>query len=186
MSRNVETSHPKSSSASTARTPAAAHPVAEPVPTPSTPSVRPRPAGALDTGTVTHKVTVGAYSLVIIYYTSDDATQYRNSSTKTIHVSAHFSGAPPKQDLLVNYFGATADDGTTRTSVREIKHRFAITPPQSYSTVVTIPASSDTASSVTLEVEFDFSFQIAPHSKLYALQTALDSITLPLLPGSST
>ncbi len=146
----------------------------------------PRVAGDLDTGSVTHKVAVGAFSAVIVYYTADDAKVYRDSSTKTVRVAAHIEGADSTQIILVNDFIATADDGVTRAIVKQDSRSFAITPPQSYNSVVTVPATADKSSAVTLIVEFDFSVQIAPTSTLYAAQTALDSITIPLLTGSQS
>jgi len=143
-----------------------------------------RPAGDLDTGSVTHKVTVGAFSAVIVYYTDDNAKLYRSSSTKTVRVSVHLEGASGKQNVLVNNFIATADDGVTRVNVKQDARSFAITPPQSYNSVVTIPATTDRSTAVKLIVELDFSVQTKPKSSLYAAQTALDSITIPLIAGS--
>jgi hypothetical protein len=157
-----------------ATTPAAATPA----------RVVPRPAGDLDTGSVTHKVAVGAFSAVIVYYTSDNAKLYRNSSTKTVRVAVHLEGVSGKQNILVNNFVATADDGVTRVNVKQDARSFAITPPQSYNSVVTIPATANKSAAVKLIVEVDFSVQIKPKSSLYAAQTALDSITIPLLSGS--
>jgi hypothetical protein len=164
-----------------------------PVPSTSTTSasappvrVPPRPAGVLDTGSVTHKVTVGAFSAVIVYYTADDAKTYRDSSTKTIRIAVHIEGAGHTQTILVNDFVATADDGVTRAVVKHDPRSFAITPPQSYNSIVTIPATTDGATALTLIVEIDFSLQITPTSTLYAAQTALDSITVPLLVASQS
>jgi hypothetical protein len=177
-------------STSTTRTPAASSAVQPTTATASgTPSVRataPRAAGALDTGSVTHKAQVGPFSAVLVYYTADNAKLYRDSSTKTIRVAVHLEGAPRKQTILVNNFVATADDGVARTIVEQNSHSFAITPPQSYNSVVTIPATAHTSTSVTLIVELDLSVQISPKSKLYAAQTSLDSLTIPLLPGSQS
>jgi hypothetical protein len=154
-------------------------------PTATTPTrVVPRPAGDLDTGSVTHKVAVGAFSAVIVYFTADNAKLYRNSSTKTVRVAVHLEGVSGKQNILVNNFVATADDGVTRVNVKQDARSFAITPPQSYNSVVTVPATADKSAALKLIVEVDFSVQIKPKSSLYAAQTALDSITIPLLSGS--
>jgi hypothetical protein len=154
-------------------------------PTATTPSrTVPRPAGDLDTGSVTHKVAVGAFSAVIVYFTADNAKLYRNSSTKTVRVAVHLEGVTGKQNILVNNFVAIADDGVTRVNVKQDARSFAITPPQSYNSVVTIPATANKSATVKLIVEVDFSVQIKPKSSLYAAQTALDSITIPLLSGS--
>jgi hypothetical protein len=157
-------------------------------PMPSFPATTalPRAAGDLDTGSVTHKIAVGAFSAVIVYYTADNAKLYRDSSTKTIRIAVHIEGAGARQTILVNNLVATADDDTTRAIVKQDPRSFAITPPQSYNTVVTIPATADESAVVTLIVELDFSVQITPTSTLYAAQTALDSITLPLLTGSQS
>lgn len=143
-----------------------------------------RPAGVLDTGSVTHKVAVGAFWAVIVYYTADNAKLYRDSSTKTIRLAAHIEGAAKTQTILVNDFVATADDGITRSIIKHDPRSFAITPPQSYNSVVTVPATADKSAELTLIVELDFSVETTPTSHLYAAQTALDSITVPLLTGS--
>jgi hypothetical protein len=145
-----------------------------------------RPTGDLDTGSVTHKIPVGAFSVVVVYYTADNAKVYRDSSTKTVRVAVHIEGADTTQTILVNDFVATTDDGTARAVVKQDPRSFAITPPQSYNSVVTIPASTDKSTAVTLIVELDFSVEITPTSTLYAAQTALDSITLPLLIGAQS
>lgn len=145
-----------------------------------------RPAGDLDTGSVTHKVAVGAFSAVIVYYTADNAKLYRNSSVKTVRLAVHLEGASSKQNILVNNFVAIADDGVTRVNVKQDARSFAITPPQSYNSVVTVPGTANKSAAVKLIVEVDFSVQITPKSSLYAAQTALDSITIPLLPGSQS
>jgi hypothetical protein len=159
---------------------------AKAAPAASSATVAARPTGVLDTGSVTHRVSVGAFSAVIVYYTADNAKLYRGSSTKTIRVAAHLEGVSGSKTILVNNFVATADDGVTRAIVKQDPRSFAITPPQSYNSVVTIPATTDQSTAVTLVVELDFSVQVAPGSKLYAAQTALDHITLPLLTGSQT
>lgn len=147
---------------------------------------KPRPAGDLDTGSVTHKVAVGAFWAVIVYYTADNAKAYRDSSTKTIRIAVHLEGASRHNTILVNDFIATADDGVTRAILKQDTRSFAITPPQSYNSVVMIPATAHKSTAVTLIVELDFSVQITPTSSLYAAQTALDSITIPLLAGSES
>jgi hypothetical protein len=177
------------SSTTSQPTPAKAAPTTAPgskAPTVQASKSVPRPAGVLDTGSVTHRVSVGAFWAVIVYYTDDDAKLYRGASTKTIRVAVHLEGIGRTDAILVNNFVATADDGITRAVVKHDGRSFAITPPQSYNSVVTIPATTDQSTAVTLVVELDLSVQIAPTVKLYSAQTALDHITLPLLTGSQT
>lgn len=188
MSSNVRKSHPPTSTSRASVGSMSAKPTVTPTTltaTTVTPiPARPRPAGDLDTGSLTHKVAVGPFSAVIVYYTADNAKLYRSSSTKTIRIAVHIEGAPSTQNILVNDFVATADDGVTRVVVKHDARSFAITPPQSYNSIVTIPSTTDKSTAVELIVELNFSVQIKPASKLYSVQTALDNITIPLLSGS--
>lgn len=183
MSRSVKPKDTKSTpaSSSSAATKAAA------VKTTTVKAAPVRPAGVLDTGSVTHRVTVGAFTAVLVYYTSDDAKAYRPSSTKTIRLAVHIEGAgAAKNTILVNNFVATADDGVVRATVKHDPRSFSVSPPQSYNAVVVIPAAADSSPAVTLIVELDLSIQVKPGSRLYGEQTALDQITLPQITGSRT
>jgi len=73
-----------------------------------------RTPGELDTGSTTHKQAAGDSSVVIDYWTTDDATAWTAADAKTIQVSAHIEGGTGAA-TKVTRFVATVDDGTSRT-----------------------------------------------------------------------
>ena len=61
------------------------------------------------------------------------------------------------------------------------KGTFDVTPPYPYNTVVTLPAATAGATTLTLTVRMDFLVETAPKSNSYYRSTALDTLNLPLL-----
>jgi hypothetical protein len=161
---------------------------ATPSPTPSvTRSAAPvRPSGALDTGTVTHRLKQGNFSVGLTYWTSDNAKLYTAASVKTINVAAHIEDADSTHRIVVGTFQVVQDDGTTRTTVATDKGTFDVTPPYPYNTVVVLPAATAGATTLTLTVRMDLLVQTAPKSNDYYRSTALDTLTLPLLTNEAT
>lgn len=165
----------------------APEPSATSSPTPSSASVvpvveaPPRPVGDLDTGTATHVLPAGDRKVVIDYWTDEAATGWTAAGTKTVHVSAHLEDDTSKQTVLVTRFVATADDGTARTTVVEDRGEFAITPPFSYGTVLSLQPSAARADKTTVYVQLELLVETAPKSGRYFRQTVLDSLVLPLI-----
>jgi hypothetical protein len=157
-----------SSSAAPART----------TPAPATPTRR---SGDLDTGSLTHSLPAGARTVVIDYWTTQNAKLWRAKGTKTIQVGAHVEGGGTVATVQVTRFSATADDGTSRTTAAQDDGQFVITPPFSYSSVITLLPSSPRASAVTLYIQFDLLVETAKDSGQFFRQTVLDTLTLPLL-----
>ncbi|MFF5078711.1 hypothetical protein ACFY36_16790 [Actinoplanes sp. NPDC000266] len=160
-------------------------------PTPSaaapSPSVTPsRASGPLDTGTVTHRIDQGDFSVQLTYWTSDNAKQYAASSTKTINVAAHIEDADSTHRMAVTTFQVTQDDGTKRSVVSTDSGNFDVTPPYPYNTVVTLPAATAGATKLTLTIRLDLLVETAPKSGSYYRSTALDTLTLPLLTNGAT
>jgi hypothetical protein len=144
-----------------------------------------RPSGDLDTGTLTHSLPAGARTVVIDYWTTQNAKSWRATGTKTIQVAAHVEGGGTVATVEVTRFQATADDGTSRTTAAQDDGQFVITPPFSYSSVITLLASSPRATAVTLYIQFDLLVETAKDSGQFFRQTVLDTLKLPLLQEAS-
>lgn len=163
-----------------AGTTAPTRPLVAASPTPSTPS---RPSGDLDTGSITHTVPIGDMRVVIDYWTKQDARKWTPSSTKLVQLGAHIEGVDALHPIRVTQFQAILDDGHTRSTVTQDNGSFIITPPYSYTSTLTLPQSAPTVRSVTLYVQFNLLVATTPRAVDYYRSTALDSITLPLIPG---
>jgi hypothetical protein len=172
MSPGVSTPEPSATSSSAPRTPrTVAAAAAEPV----------RPPGDLDTGSLTHKLPAGDRTVVIDYWTDETATEWTASDTKTVQVSAHLEDNADEQTVLVTRFVTTADDGGSRTVVVEDRGEFALTPPFSYGTVLSLQPSGPDAELLTLYVQLELLVETEPDSGRYFRQTVLDSLVLPLI-----
>lgn len=162
-------------------------PSAKPSPSPSPAGVAPvakvpaRASGPLDTGTVTHRLNQGNFSVKLTYWTSDNAKLYTAESVKTVNVSAHVEDADSTHRVTVSTFQVTQDDGSRRTVAATDRGAFDVTPPYPYNTVVTLPAASAGAAKLTLSVRLDLLVETAPASNRYYRSTALDTLTLPML-----
>jgi hypothetical protein len=148
---------------------------------PAAATVALRPSGDLDSGSVTHSLAAGSRKVVIDYWTTEDAQGWRAKDQKSIQLSAHIEGGGNTVMLKVTRFLATADDGTTRTSVLDDRGEFVITPPFSYTTALSVLPSAARATSLTLYAQFDLLVETAPKAGTFFRQTVLDSITLPLV-----
>lgn len=164
---------------------ATAGPSATPSPTPAV-TTPVRPSGDLDTGTVTHPLPAGARTVVVDYWTTQNAKEWRARGTKTIQVSAHIEGGGTLATVEVTRFLVTADDGTQRTTAAQDDGQFVITPPFSYSNVISLLPSSPRATGVTLYIQFDLLVETAHNSGQFFRQTVLDTLKLPFLPEVSS
>jgi hypothetical protein len=171
--------------------PLVSHSSAAPTPSP-TPSATPtgdlttaklttRASGPLDTGTVTHVVKQGTFSVQLTYWTSDNAKLYTAGTVKTINVAAHVEDTDSSHRINISTFQVTQDDGTKRVVADTDNGRFDVTPPYPYNTVLTLPAATAGATKLTLTVQLDLLVETAPNSNSYYRSTALDTLTLPLL-----
>lgn len=140
----------------------------------------PRPSGALDTGSVTHSLAAGDRTVVIDYWTGQDAKAWTAADPKTIQLAAHIEGGGDTEKVEVTRFAATADDGKNRTSVTEDRGEFVITPPFSYTTAMLVAPSAASTTTLTVYVQFDLLVETAPKSGTFFRQTVLDSLVLPL------
>ncbi|WP_250033306.1 hypothetical protein [Paractinoplanes maris] len=156
----------------------------------STPSASPtavavklpvRASGPLDTGTVTHSLKQGAFSVKLTYWTSDNAKLYSAETLKTINVAAHVEDADDTHRITISTFQVIQDDGTKRVTAATDNGKFDVTPPFPYNTVVTLPAATAGATTLALTIRLDLLVETAPKSNSYYRSTALDTLTLPLL-----
>ena len=145
-----------------------------------------RASGPLDTGTVTHRVKQGSFTVQLTYWTSDNAKTYTAESIKTINVAAHIEDADSTHRVRLTTFQVTQDDGTTRADVTNDTGKFDVTPPYPYNTVVTVPAATAGATALTLTFRMDLLVETTPKSNSYYRSTALDALTLPLLTNGAT
>ncbi|MCZ2829345.1 hypothetical protein O2W14_10920 [Modestobacter sp. VKM Ac-2986] len=185
MSPGLSAAAAETSAATTSAAPAttagpAITPVAEEAPV--TPV---RSAGDLDTGSVTHTVAAGDRDVVIDWWTDQEAVSWTAADAKTIQLAAHVEGGTARQAVKVTRFAATADDGTTRTTVTEDRGEFVLTPPFDYTSALNVAPSAATATQLTVYVQFDLLVETAIGSGEYFRQTVQDSIELPLLQETS-
>jgi len=145
-----------------------------------------RASGPLDTGSVTHRLKQGNFSVQLTYWTSDNAKLYAAGSLKTINVAAHIEDADSTHRVAVSTFQVIQDDGTKRVVVATDSGKFDVTPPYPYNTVVTLPAATAGATTLTLSIRLDLLVETAPASNSYYRSTALDTLTLPLLTNGAT
>ena len=151
------------------------------------PAVLPtRASGPLDTGTVTHRLNQGNFSVQLTYWTSDNAKAYTAETLKTINVAAHIEDADSTHRIGVSTFQVVQDDGTKRVTAATDNGKFDVTPPYPYNTVVTLPAATTGATKLTLTIRLDLLAETAPNSNSYYRSTALDTLTLPLLTNGAT
>jgi hypothetical protein len=172
--------------AATARTtPAERTAVATPATTPAAvaaaPSTPARPAGDLDSGSLTRTLPTGDRTVVIDYWTADQAATWTAEDDKTVQLAAHVEGGDGDTEVLVTRFAATTDDGATRALAAEDRGEFALTPPFSYTTALTLPGAPSSTDALTLSVQFDLLVETEPGSERYFRQTVLDTLELPLL-----
>lgn len=184
MSPQVAAAETTPAASRTLAAPAIAAPAARPlVTTPPAALPADRPSGDLDTGAVTHSVAIGGMRLVIDYWTKQDAKTWTPDSTKLVQLGAHIEGVDATHPIRVTQFQAILDDGHSRSTVTQDNGSFIITPPYSYTSTLTLPQSGSRVRSVTLYVQFDILVATTPRAVDYFRSTALDSITLPLIPG---
>lgn len=152
-----------------------------PAPAAATPSGPARPTGDLDTGSLTRSLPAGDRTVVVDYWTAGQAATWTAADDKTIQLAAHVEGGDADTELLVTRFVATVDDGATRTVVAEDRGEFALMPPFSYGTALTLTDAAPAAAALSLSVQFDLLVETERGSGRYFRQTVLDTLELPLL-----
>ena len=140
-----------------------------------------RPAGDLDSGSLTRALAAGDRTVVVDYWTTGQASTWTPGDDKTVQLATHVEGGGTDTEILVTRFAATTDDGATRALAAEDRGEFALTPPFSYTTALTLPGAPSPTDALTLSVQFDLLVETEPGSERYFRQTVLDTLELPLL-----
>lgn len=182
----TSSSKPLTGSKSTSSPTAKASPTASATVTATTAAKSTRASGPLDTGTVTHRLKQGTFTVQLTYWTSDNAKLYAAEGIKTINVAAHIEDADSTHRVTISTFQVTQDDGTNRVVAATDKGTFDVTPPYPYNTVVTLPAATTGAAALTLTIRLDLLVETAPKANTFYRSTALDTLTLPLLTNGAT
>lgn len=139
-----------------------------------------RRSGDLDSGSLTRSLDAGDRAVVVDYWTDEPASAWTADSTKTVQLAAHVEGGGDEHAIEVTRFVATVDDGSSRTVAAEDRGRFALTPPYSYTTALTLPPSPSATTELVLYVQFDLLVETEPYSEVFFRQTVLDTLRLPL------
>ncbi|WP_091244461.1 hypothetical protein [Klenkia soli] len=148
-----------------------------------------RASGELDAGSVTHQQSAGDRTLVIDYWTTQQADEWTPASTKTIQLSAHLEGQEQTAASIavnVTRFTAVLDDGSTRATVVDDQGQFALQPPFTYGTVLDLPATDPDAGTVTVTVQFDLLVETGRGTDAFYRQTVIDTLQLPLVLQETT
>lgn len=139
-----------------------------------------RPSGDLDSGSLTRKLKAGSRSVVVDYWTDEDAADWTAGDAKTIQLAAHVEGGGTQHAIKVTRFVATVDDGKSRSEAAKDRGEFALTPPYSYTTALTLLPSPSATTELVLYVQFDLLVETEPGSEVFFRQTVLDTLRLPL------
>jgi hypothetical protein len=174
MSPSVTTAAATSSQAERSATPTTAAAAATTATTPR------RRSGDLDSGSLTRSMKAGSRHVVVDYWTDEDAKDWSPEGTKTIQLAAHIEGGGTEHAIKVTRFVATVDDGESRTVAAEDRGEFALTPPYSYTTALTLLPSPSATTELVLYVQFDLLVETEPDSGVFFRQTVLDTLRLPL------
>lgn len=148
-------------------------------------SALPVDRGDLSGGSVTRKLAAGERTLVIDYWTTADAKRLSAGTPFALQLSAHIEGGKADDGetpnaVKVSRFLATADDGTSTSTLSDDRGEFVVTPPYSYGTALTVRTGDPAATMVTLSVQFDLLIETAPESGAYFRQTVLDTVRIAL------
>lgn len=140
----------------------------------------PAERGDLFAGSLMRKLPAGDRTLVIAYWTDADPATLSATTPTIVKLAARLEGGDSKNTVKVSRFLATADDGSTSTTLAEDRGEFVITPPYAYGTALTIRPSNPTTTSVGLSIQFELLVETAPGSGAYFRQTVLDTVRVAL------
>lgn len=148
-----------------------------------------RTPGALDAGSVTHKLTAGAYTLVIDYWTTQSAETWTSSTPATVQLSAHIEGqaaSTRRPKIEVTRFAAMLNNGSSLTALTSDDGEFVITPPFSYGSALLLPGTGPATSGADVIVQFNLLIETTPTSGQYFRQTVIDTLHLSFVPEETT
>ena len=141
-------------------------------------------------GTTIHQVAAGDIELDINYYSTLNMDQWTASANKPVSLSlkAEYKGPKNQGVYLASLAETTQVNGPKGTLTAPapfsddstVQPGYLIRAPYTYSQTVILPALDPKATSVTLTFTFSLLLQSAPHSKIYAKQTAVDTLTVAI------
>ena len=142
-------------------------------------------------GSLRRKLTAGGVELAVNYWSTLDLANWTPAASKPVNLSATGSFADgSSQDIyLTSVSMATAVNGpagalpapATQTDQASVQPGYVITKPNSYGGVFTIPPVDAKATSVTVTFTYQLLQQTAPKAKTFSKQTAVDTLSVPLV-----
>lgn len=167
-----KTSTPKATASTTATT--------------STPTVH----NDLATGSVERKLSAGGVQLTVHYWSSLPMDRWTASATKPLSVSvtAKFADGS-KQNIYLNSLAVSTDVTGAKgqlqgpaviTDQASVAPGYEVKAPGSYGNVIDISAVDATATSLTLNLNYQVLAQAAPKSKTFLKQAAGDTVVIAL------
>jgi hypothetical protein len=131
--------------------------------------------GDLATGSKSHRVAAAAHTLIIDYWTTEDAAAWTPDLSPIINLSARIDGPATGETIKVTRFNARVD--ALGTVLANDQGSFAIEPPYAYSSGVVVPANPK-ATSTKIVFTIDLLTETAPGTGIFTRQTVLDSLTI--------
>ncbi|MEV8218592.1 hypothetical protein AB0O65_02400 [Microbacterium sp. NPDC077391] len=164
-------------------TPSASATVAPPVP------------NDLSSGSTQRELVAGAVTAKVDYWSTLSMDQWTAGAVKPISISLVTNVTPDdgqKVYLQKATLTAIAGEGETtlaalepQTDAATVAPGYLVLAPYSYSQTFNVGPLDDKATSVTVQVTFDFLVQTTPTSKEYAKQTATDTLTVAIAQPAS-
>lgn len=131
--------------------------------------------GDLDAGSVTHELSASARTVVIDYWVDDDVSKLTPDSSPIIRMNARIDGEDDGTVITVTRFNAQVK--SLGVELANDTGSFALTPPYSYASAVSLPANPDAHSTEVL-VTLDLLTETEPESGVFTRQTVLDTVSL--------
>lgn len=164
-------------------TPTASATVAPPVP------------NDLSSGSTQRELVAGAVTAKVDYWSTLSMDQWTAGAVKPISVSLVTNVTPDDgQKVYLQKATLTAIAGKGETTLAALEPQtdaatvapgYLVLAPYSYSQTFNVGPLDDKATSVTVQVTFDFLVQTTPTSKEYAKQTATDTLTVAIAQPAS-
>jgi len=164
-------------------TPTASATVAPPVP------------NDLSSGSTQRELVAGAVTAKVDYWSTLSMDQWTAGAVKPISISLVTNVTPDDgQKVYLQKATLTAIAGKGETTLAALEPQtdaatvapgYLVLAPYSYSQTFNVGPLDDKATSVTVQVTFDFLVQTTPTSKEYAKQTATDTLTVAIAQPAS-
>ncbi|WP_313477387.1 hypothetical protein [Microbacterium sp.] len=166
----------------------------EATPTAST-TVAPPVPNDLSSGSTQRELVAGAVTAKVDYWSTLSMDQWTAGAVKPISISLVTNVTPDDgQKVYLQKATLTAIAGKGETTLAALEPQtdaatvapgYLVLAPYSYSQTFNVGPLDDKATSVTVQVTFDFLVQTTPTSKEYAKQTATDTLTVAIAQPAS-